>query len=579
MSPSLPPTLAAAVDVALASWRREGKLARLWDRDATLWTGGDESRWLGWLDLPAAPSSALAPLHELAAAVRDEGFQHVLLLGMGGSSLWPEVLARTFAPLPGWPRLVVLDSTDPQQVRDAEAAVDLARTLVVVASKSGSTLEPSVMMAHFRERLRATVGAERAGRQLVAITDPGSQLEREATADGFRAVVHGIPSVGGRFSALSVFGLLPAALVGLDLERLLGRARSMAAACRLGAGDGAPLGNNPGVSLGVLLGQAALRGRDKLTLFASPGLEELGAWLEQLVAESTGKRGRAIIPVDREPALPARSYGEDRVFVAYQLEGEELPHRALLDELEALGHPVVRFVLPDTYELGAEVFRWEIATAVAGAELGVHPFDQPDVEASKIATRALTQAFDEQGALPPEEPCFRDGELALFADPATAALLRANLGGQAALDALLRVHLDQLRASGPGHPEGDYLALLAYLPMRPAHREPLDRMRASIAARKRVATCLGFGPRFLHSTGQAYKGGSNAGVFLQLTCDDAADLPIPGRRASFGVVKAAQARGDLAVLIERGRRVLRVHLGPDVAAGLAQLEAAVERAL
>lgn len=578
MSVTLPPTLAAAVDVAHSLWRREEKLRRLWDRDASLWTSGDEGRWLGWLDLPQVEATALAPLHALAADVRTAGFRHVLLLGMGGSSLWPEVLARTFAPQPGWPRLVVLDSTDPQQVRDAEAAVDLAHTLVVVASKSGSTLEPSVMLAYFRDRLRAVVGAEQAGRHLVAITDPGSQLEREARGDGFRAIVHGIPSVGGRFSALSVFGLLPAALVGLDVERLLGRARAMATACRRGADDPAALADNPGVALGLLLGQAALRGRDKLTLLTSPGLQELGAWLEQLVAESTGKAGRAIIPVDREPTIPARAYGADRLFVGCRLAGEEEPHASLLDELAALGHPVVRLELADTYDLGAEVFRWELATAVAGVEMRVHPFDQPDVEASKIATRALTEAYESAGALPPEEPFFREGELALFAAPATAAILRANLGGQIALDELLRVHLD-LRPARLDHPHGDYLALLAYLPMRDSHRTVLDHIRAQVAARRGVATCLGFGPRFLHSTGQAYKGGPDTGVFLQLTCDDAADLAIPGRRASFGVIKAAQARGDLAVLVERGRRALRVHLGPDVASGLARLEAAIAGAL
>jgi transaldolase/glucose-6-phosphate isomerase len=557
--------LAGAVERALRAWDQAGHVKRLWAGDASLWTGRDEDRWLGWLGIVEAQRRDLARLRRVGEDARAGGFAHALLLGMGGSSLCPEVLARIFGAAPGHPALHVLDSTDPAQVRAVEGRVDLARTLVVVSSKSGTTLEPDALARHFLERVRAAVGPAEGARRFVAITDPGSALARTAERQGFRAVYLGLPSIGGRYSALSDFGLVPAALLGLDVGRLLGRAAAMARAC----GPAGPAAENPGVALGVALGVAAGHGRDKVTLVASPGLAAFGAWLEQLLAESTGKEGRGLVPVDGEPPGPPAAYGADRVFAYLRLASAPDPGQdAAVAALEAAGHPVARIDVADAYGLGEEFFRWEVATAAAGAVLGLNPFDQPDVEASKVATRELTAAYERTGALPAEAPLLEAGGLRAFADAANAAALRPGPGG---LPGLLRAHLARVRP-------GDYVALLAYLEMSEAHAAALQAMRVRLRDRLRVATCVGFGPRFLHSTGQAYKGGPNTGVFLQVTCEDAADLPVPGQRYTFGVIKAAQARGDLAVLAERGRRALRVHLGGDVGAGLAALGRAVEEA-
>jgi transaldolase/glucose-6-phosphate isomerase len=374
-----------------------------------------------------------------------------------------------------------------------------------------------------------------------------------------------LPSIGGRYSVLSSFGTVPAAAMGLDVGPLLEATRTMVRSC---AAD-VPPAANPGVALGAALGAAAKAGRDKVTVVASPGLESFGAWLEQLLAESTGKRGRGLVPVDGEPLGAPEVYGNDRFFAYLGLEGEpDRINRERLDDLEAAGHPVVRIALRDPQQLGQEFFRWELATAVAGAVIGIDPFDQPDVEASKVKTRELTAAFERDGALPAETPILEEGGIKLFADERNATAI----GGRRSLADALRAHLGRLGG-------GDYFALLAYVERNARHREILQAMRLAVRDAKRVATCLGFGPRFLHSTGQAYKGGPDTGVFLQVTCDDAEDLPVPGQKYSFGVVKAAQARGDLDVLAERGRRALRVHLGPDVAAGLATLRDAIRSAL
>ncbi len=564
---ALPAGLADRVRTRLDAWRAQDGSRRLWAGDASLWTGADEGSWTGWLALGSRPHRP-AGLEELVAGVRREGLEHVLLLGMGGSSLCPFVLDATFGRQAGWPRLHVLDSTDPSQIRSAEARLDLARTLVVTASKSGSTLEPSILMAHFRGRLAEVVGAEQAGSRCVAITDPGSKLEAEARPGGFRAVIHGIPSVGGRFSALSPFGTVPAALMGIDLAPLEQRWQAMASAC----GPDVEPERNPGVLLGSIIGEAALAGKDKLTLVVSPGLAAFGAWLEQLVAESTGKRGRAIIPIDGETLTGPDGYGADRLFVYIRLEAAaDAEQDRAVETLERAGAAVVRLPVRDTWELGAEFFRWEVATAVAGHVLGINPFDQPDVEASKVETRRLTDEVERTGALPAEEPFFEGGGIRLFADPANVEALETFTTARS-----LAGYIGALASrAGPG----DYFALLAYLEMNADHAAVLQRLRQRVRSARGVATTLGFGPRFLHSTGQAHKGGPASGVFLQVTCEEAQDLPVPGRRYSFGTVKAAQARGDLAVLSQRGRRALRVHLGADVAAGLLALDAAAARAL
>jgi transaldolase/glucose-6-phosphate isomerase len=563
---TLPSELEAPVRATLREWTEKGTIDRLRTGDATLWTGADEARWLGWLGIVAEQRKRVGDLQRVADDVRAAGFTHVVLLGMGGSSLCPEVFSQTFGPRPGWPELSVLDSTDPAQIRACEQRVDLGRTLFVVSSKSGTTLEPNIFKQYFWARVSAAVGPRQAGERFIAITDPGSKLEQVAKTDGFRQVLFGLPSIGGRYSALSDFGLAPAALMGLDVPRLLDRAERMTRAC---AARG-PAEENPGVALGVLLGVLATRGRDKVTLITSPGIRDLGAWLEQLLAESTGKSGTGLIPVDREALGAPDRYGADRVFVYLRLQSapDAAQDRAVAS-LEAAGHAVVRLEVPEPYDIAGEFFRWEVATAVAGAILRINPFDQPDVEASKVATRRLTEEFERTGRLPVETPIVEGEALRVFADARNAREL-ASGGGTVA--GVLRDHFGRLRA-------GDYAALLAYVAMTPEHEAALDRMRTRLRDRYRVATCVGFGPRYLHSTGQAYKGGPNTGVFLQLTCDDAADLPVPGQRYTFGIVKAAQARGDLEVLVERGRRAVRVHVGPDVPAGLAALERAIAEAV
>jgi transaldolase/glucose-6-phosphate isomerase len=564
----LTPEMQASVDPVLASWRDGGTSRRVWARDASLWTGGDESSWMGWLGITEDQRAHFDRFRSLAEEARTGEFTHLLVLGMGGSSLCPDVLRATFGRQAGFPELLVLDSTDPAQVETCEKSIDLARTLFVVSSKSGTTLEPYIFMRTFYERVRAILGDAEAGRRFIAITDPGSKLEQEARELGFRHIFHGVPDIGGRYSALSDFGMVPAALAGLDVGLLLERADEMVHACAACV----PVEDNPGVVLGVVLGVLGQHGRDKVTLVASPQIASLGDWLEQLLAESTGKQGKALIPVAGERLGPPEAYGDDRVFVYLGVADDDGSQQATLTRLEQSGHPVVRVTLADTYDLGQEFFRWEIATAVAGAVMGINPFDQPDVEASKIATRRLTDEYEQTGTLPAETPLVTESGIALFAEPAYAGVLRGEAGGRATLVELLRAHLASLGA-------GDYFALLVYLEMNEAHRTGLQAIRHEVRDVRGVATCLGFGPRFLHSTGQAFKGGPNTGVFLQVTCEDAEDLPIPGWRYTFGTVKAAQARGDTEVLAERGRRVVRVHLGADVDAGLAQLRALVTEAL
>jgi transaldolase / glucose-6-phosphate isomerase len=566
---SLPEPLATTVKATVADWQSRGTMQRLWQRDATLWTGSDEASWLGWLDIVDEQIAQHDQLAKLAKEVQARGFQHVLLLGMGGSSLCPEVLRMTFGRITHFPTLHVLDSTDPAQVKAFEHQIDIPKTLFIVSSKSGSTLEPNIFKQYFFERTKQAVGAVKVGSQFVAITDPGSKMQQVAEADRFLHVFFGRPSIGGRYSALSNFGMVPAAVMGLDTKKFLTRAAEMARAC----GAAATVEENPGAALGIILGMAANAGRDKVTIIASPGISDLGAWLEQLLAESTGKVGKGIIPVGHESLTTPAIYGSDRVFVYVRLEsGADADQDAKVAAIEKAGHPVVRITMADIYELGAEFFRWEIATAVAGSIIGINAFNQPDVEASKIATRDLTSAYEKTGSLPAEKPIVEDSGIKLFTDEKNAAELAKAAGGDQSLAGYLKAHLARIKA-------GDYFAVLGYIQMNAEHEQSLQILRHLVRDKKGVATCLGFGPRFLHSTGQAYKGGPNSGVFLQVTCDDSVELPVPGQKYTFGIVKAAQARGDFQVLADRGRRALRVHLGSNLKAGLATLQAAVQKAL
>jgi transaldolase/glucose-6-phosphate isomerase len=557
-----------AFNVQSELWRKEGRIRRLWSGDKSLWSGADEDKWTGWLGIVERELSDVAELQQFAAEVKSRGFTDVVLLGMGGSSLGPEVLAETFGSQPGWPKFHMLDGTDPSQVRTIEQAIDVSKTLFLVSSKSGGTLEPNIFMSYFMDRVGSVVGPDKAGERFVAITDPGSSLEKAARGLRFAHVFKGATSIGGRYSVLSKFGLAPAAAIGVDVKRLLETTRAMQRSC----GADVPPAENPGVRLGIAMGVAATRfQRDKVTIIASYGIAGLGAWLEQLLAESTGKLGRGLIPLAGEPLGAPESYGDDRFFVYLELEGNgDSLQREAVAAIERAGHPVIRIGVKDIWTLGSEFFRWEIAVAVAGSILGIDPFNQPDVEASKLKTRAMTEGYEQTHTLLVGTPIFQHNGVALFADARNAG----ELGRHNTLAGYLKSHFDRVNAGGRA---GDYVALLAYIERNESHTRTLTAMRARIRDETRAATCLGFAPRFQHSTGQVYKGGPNSGVFLQITCDDARDIDVPGHAYSFGVVKAAQASGDLAVLVERGRRALRIHL-KNVDAGLAELAVAVDAA-
>jgi transaldolase/glucose-6-phosphate isomerase len=563
----LPDALAAAVDETIADWDKNGKVKRLWNGDASLWTGKDEVEWLGWLRIAEDQLGHIERFKDLSKEVATEGFEHAVVLGMGGSSLAPEVLSRTFGRQPGFPKLEVLDSTNPDEIRALEARLDLRKTLFIVSSKSGSTLEPNLYYAYFRKRMIDTVGAYAAGNHFIAITDPGSAMERVAQNDGFRRILHGLPSIGGRYSALSDFGMIPAAAAGLDVELLLNGAEQMVHACA----SCVATRDNPGLVLGAALGTLGRMGRDKVTIIASPAIQDLGAWLEQLIAESTGKLGRGLVPVDREPLGPPEVYGSDRVFVYIRFSPQpDAPQDEAVLRLAGAGHPVVRIGVSGLANLGAEFFRWEFAIAVAGSVLGINPFDQPDVEAAKIATRKLTEEYEQSGSLPAEEPVFSNEGIQVFADGANRTLVQS--ANPTCLADVVNALFQRLN-------DGDYVAVLAYIQRNKEHEDMVESMRVVVRDSCRVATVGGFGPRFLHSTGQAYKGGPNSGAFIQITSEHANDLPVPDRRYTFGVVQNAQARGDLEVLNERGRRALRVHLPADVDRGLETLGAALRSAV
>ena len=551
---SLPANLETEVRAKLDEWKNENKVQKIWDKDASVWTNDDEAKWLGWLDSVAAE---LAKIEEYKAFAEDaQKFEKVVLLGMGGSSLCPEVLAETF----GKENFHILDSTVPAQIKTLESRLNLEKTLFIVASKSGSTLEPNTFFQYFFERVSEKVGAENAGNQFVAITDPNSKMQSIAEENNFRKIFFGDPTIGGRYSAMSPFGSAAGAAMGLDVEEFLTNASEMVEACK----NENPL-DNPGTVLGIILGVCNTNGRDKLTIFTSPEIYDAGAWLEQLIAESTGKLDKSIIPVDLEEISTPENYGEDRIFAYLKLKNSSDDS---LDEKVALlrdsGMPVVEIVLEDKMNLGQEFFRWEFATAVAGSVMEINPFNQPDVESAKIEAKKLTEEYEQTGEFPAETPIYEEGEIKLFTSEEYAESLEKFIEGGKTLQKYIAAHLAHIQ-------ENDYFALLAYIERNEENKEILQQMRYKVFEEKLVATCLGFGPRFLHSTGQAYKGGANNGVFLQITSEDAEDFDVPKQKYTFGVVKAAQARGDFQVLLDRERRALRIHLGADVKNGLQKI--------
>ncbi|WP_419825392.1 bifunctional transaldolase/phosoglucose isomerase [Sphingomonas sp.] len=541
------------VEETIERARKEGWSRKLWAGDASMWTGKDEGKWLGWLPAAKGERVDLDQLERLSETAK--GLSHVVLLGMGGSSLGPEVIARILGSASGYPKLIALDSTDPDQVSTVAGEIDPASTLFFVSSKSGSTMEPELLRAYFWNLAVGKIGEDKAAQQFYAVTDPGSKLEAAAKDKKFADIFLGDPAIGGRYSVLSPFGMAPAAAIGLDVRDFF---ETTIAPMVNSVGPDAPPADNPGVRLGCIIGTAAVNGRDKLTIVPSPTLKPFGSWLEQLLAESTGKQGKGIVPVDLEPLGDPSVYGEDRLFVHLMLKNDEMADdHAKLDALKAAGHPIVTVTLADPKQIGQEFIRWEVATAVAGAVIGIDPFDQPDVEDAKIQTRDLIGEYEKSGSLKPEQPFAENGPLAFYAPDGQP-------GGDAKtiVDAFL----------GQAKP-GDYVGFLAYIERNEAHEALIERLRVTVRDQRKVATVAGFGPRFLHSTGQAYKGGPVEGLFVEVTRDPAEDVDIPGSRASFGTVQLAQARGDLDVLASRGQRVLRIHL-TDEATGLDALAAA-----
>lgn len=552
----------------LDAWQKENKIQRLWAHDATLWTNTNEGKWMGWLDV-ASEESELPRIEALTNDIQAAGFTDIVLIGMGGSSLFPAMVANVFGPIAGYPRLRILDSTDPQQIRHLEQCIDLKKTLFIVSSKSGSTLEPNILKEYVYARLQTVLHKTVVGDRFIAITDPGTTLETTARKEHFKAIFYGVPSIGGRYSDLSNFGMVPLGLMGVNAKEFLTHAETMQAACS----PTVPVKNNPGVILGVMLGVCAQQGKDKVTLIASPGICSVGAWLEQLIAESTGKNGKGLIPIDQEPLGNPTVYGNDRVFIYIRLESApDLNQDKAIQALEQAGFVIVRLNLPEKMHLGAELFRWQIAVDVASSIMGINPFDQPDVEESKIFTSHLIAEYERTGQLTQTSPFFSESGISLFTDEKNAHALANGLVGAPSISGYLRAHLNRLRP-------GDYVSLSAFIEMSDEHFALLQESRVLIRNTKKVATCVNFGPRLLHSTGQEYKGGPNTGVFLQITTDHNDDIQIPNHLYTFGLVITAQAQADFSVLAKRSRRVLRVHLGKDVRGELRRLREIIQCAL
>ena len=547
-----------AVEVALDELEEQETVKRIWQRDYTVWKPdpAEIANRLGWLDIAERIRPRVPELNELARTLNAGGYTDVLLLGMGGSSLAPEVFRQVFGVREGFLDLAVLDSTDPGAVLSHASRLDLSRTLFVVATKSGGTVETLSFFRFFYNRTVEARGVDEAGAHFVAITDAGSKLDEIASRYGFRATFRNDPNIGGRYSALSFFGLAPAALVGVNVPLLLERAVAMERQC----GDTLPVSENPAARLGTILGELAKAGRDKLTLIASPSIASFGEWVEQLIAESTGKEGKGIFPVIGEPLGPPDVYGDDRLFIYLRLDDA---HDADMARLEEAGQPVVRLNLDDRYDLGGQFFLWEMATAIAGNRLGIQPFNQPNVEATKALARQMVAAYIEKGEMPVSSPVLSGGGIDVYGD------IRAS-----SVEEALRAFLDQARP-------GDYVAIQAYIQPTEEATRNLQTLRLRLRDRYRLATSVGYGPRYLHSTGQLHKGDGGNGLFIQITGDAPQDVPIPDEPGSpeasitFGVLKLAQALGDYQALKNAGRRVIRFHVGQEVLTGLRRLAASL----
>lgn len=560
VSEVVPAARQADLESAMEELKSKNTIARIWKKDPSVWSDKPEhhkiiANSLGWLPVPRQVLERVSELTSFAQEIRAAGFTHAVVLGMGGSSLCPEVLRQSFGPQPGYPELLVLDSTVPAAVAHLESQVKIESTLFIVASKSGSTTEPQMFERYFYERVKQLKGAK-AGENFIAITDPGTLLENQAKEQGYRKTFVNWPDIGGRYSALSFFGMVPFALMGGDVETLLERAAAAATTCQ-----NEDVAANPGAALGALLGALANKGVDKLTLVASKEIASLGLWIEQLVAESTGKEGKGIVPVAGEALGEPKDYGKDRVFAFIAVGAGDAETNAKLAALESAGFPVVQQQLSGPLDLGATFFVWEFATAVASSLLKIDAFDQPNVQESKDNTKRLLAEFVAKGSLPQQTPVVQEGAIRLFSEDKALGTT---------LDSAIAAHLKKVHAA-------DYVAITQYFLETPEAEALVQQLRLAVRAKTGAATTTGYGPRFLHSTGQLHKGGGNNGVFLQLTSEDAKDVPIPGEPFGFSVLKQAQALGDLESLVKHGRRALRADLGLDVLAGLRRLLQAVEK--
>ncbi|MFN2517236.1 MAG: glucose-6-phosphate isomerase [Pyrinomonadaceae bacterium] len=544
----------------LAEAAKANVIRRIWNKDASLWKGEEAhekiiKNALGWLSVPGMMRTATGELASFATSVAASGqFHHVMVCGMGGSSLCPEVMRQTFQSPEGFPRLLVLDSTDPDAVNNLAKQIDVNRCLFIVASKSGTTTEPIVFHRFWYNKVARK--SDKPGSAFIAITDPNTKMARTAAEEGFKRIFLNPQDIGGRYSALSYFGMVPAALMGLDVEKLLQSAETMAESCSASV----PINDNPSAFLGSVMAECALSGRDKLTIVTDQTLSALGLWIEQLIAESTGKEGKGIVPIVGESLGPVSTYGNDRLFVSIAVGGTDAATQSKLNALEAAGHPVCRRTFADVYDLGAEFFLWEMATAFAGWRLGINPFDQPNVQESKDATKALLEKFAKEGKLQEPPPLVSDGILSIYAEDGTGAVPIST--------SVAEVLRQRIAMTNPG----DYIALLAYLEETSEIETAIQEIRTILRDQTGCATTTGYGPRFLHSTGQLHKGGPDSGVFIQITAPDNIDLEVPGEPYTFSILKAAQAQGDFQSLLSHGRRAIRVDLGSDVLVGLKRLK-------
>ncbi len=554
-----------AVRGVLADAGREQVVKQIWNKTASLWKNEAAhqkiiTNSLGWLTVPSEMLAVADALKSFAEAVRASGFQQVMVCGMGGSSLCPEVLRQTFGRQAGFPELLVLDSTDPDTINNFKQKIDVSKCLFIIASKSGTTTEPNAFHRYWHNEVAQK--SNEPGDSFVTITDPGSQMASTAAAEGFRRIFLNQADIGGRYSALSYFGMVPAALMGADVARLLGQTQAMLTAC----GADVAVEQNPGARLGAIMAECALAGRDKLTIVTDQKIAALGLWVEQLIAESTGKEGQGIVPVVGEPLAAVSAYGDDRLFVSISVGPIDDETNSRLKDLEAAGHPVVYRSLTDIYDLGAEFFLWEMATAFAGWRLRINPFDQPNVQESKDATKALLEKYTHDGKLPDQMALATDGQLTVYGGD------KNKVSASSSVREALLAHCEQMKA-------GDYVALLAYIEETPETEAALQIIRTHVRNATGCATTVGYGPRFLHSTGQLHKGGPDSGVFIQITAADKTDFPVPEAPYSFSILKDAQALGDFQSLQSHGRRALRVDLGGNVLTGLEQLQKMIESVL